>query len=114
MTAQLLSETKLNLNTTCVIFKDHQYKTTAERGLKPLLSWYYDDRAFLEGAMVADKVIGRAAAMIMIYAGIKEVHGKVMSKAALDVFTAHQTPVSYDRLVDYIINRDGSDLCTTE
>src|SRR5690606_1125224 len=45
------------------------------------------DPAQLRGAALADKLIGRAAALAAVCAGLGAVHGEFMSRAALDELT---------------------------
>ena len=37
------------------------------RGIAPLLGWIEADKLALRGAAIADKVVGKAAAMLMVY-----------------------------------------------
>ena len=49
-----------------------------------------------------DKVIGKAAALLMIRLSAAAVHGDVMSKLACDVLERHAIPYTCDTLVDRI------------
>jgi hypothetical protein len=49
-----------------------------------------------------DKVIGKAAALLMIRLGAASVHGNVMSRLACDILDRHAIPYSYKTLVDRI------------
>lgn len=51
---------------------------------------------------VHDKVVGKAAALLMIRLGVESVHGEVMSKLADEVFTKAGMKHSYDLLVERI------------
>jgi hypothetical protein len=51
---------------------------------------------------VHDKVVGKAAALLMIRLGVGSVHGEVMSKLADEVFTKADMKHSYDLLVERI------------
>ena len=60
-------------STIAVVSVDEVF-TSQERGVKPLLHLLTDKKGFLKGAFVADKVIGKAAALLMVLGEIKEVH----------------------------------------
>ena len=88
--------------------------TSHERGVKPLLHLLKEKKGFLKGASVADKVIGKAAALLMVLGEIKEVHTLIISEPAIKVFEKHNIPCFYDKRVDRIINRTGDGLCPME
>ena len=106
----LLSSTD---STIAVVSVDDVY-TSQERGVKPLLHLLTEKKGFLKGASVADKVIGKAAALRMVLGEIKEVHTLIISEPAIKVFEKHNIPCFYDKKVDRIINRTGDGLCPME
>ena len=63
---------------------------------------------------MADKVIGKAAALLMIYGSVKEVYTPTISAPAIEVFLNHNITLHYDKVVDRIINRKGDGLCPME
>lgn len=69
---------------------------------------------FLHGASIADKVIGKGAAALMILGGIKEIYADVISQPALSLLHDNGIKVSYDKAVDHIINRLGTGWCPVE
>lgn len=69
---------------------------------------------FLCGADVADKVVGKGAAALMILGGVKRVHALTVSRQALALFADSTATVSYDTAVDAIINRSGTGPCPVE
>lgn len=88
--------------------------TSHERGVKPLLYLLTEKKGFLKGASVADKVIGKAAALLMALGEIKEVHTLIISEPAIKVFEKHNIPCFYDKKVTRIVNRTGDGLCPME
>lgn len=87
--------------------------TSDLRGVMPIIDFInkgYD----LSGASVADLVVGKAAAMLFIKAGIKDVDTIIISKPALKVLEEHHITVKYEKLVDNIISRDKTGLCPFE
>lgn len=53
------------------------------RGISDLYNLLSEDPEFLRGASVADKVVGKGAAALMILGGVKEVFADVVSRPAL-------------------------------
>ena len=88
--------------------------TSHERGVKPLLHLLTEKKGFLKGASVADKVIGKAAALLMALGEIKEVHTLIISEPAIQVFEKYNIPCFYDKKVTRIVNRAGDGLCPME
>ena len=88
--------------------------TSHERGVKPLLHLLSEKKGFLKGASVADKVIGKAAALLMVLGEIKEVHTLIISEPAIKVFEKYNIPCFYDKKVERIVNRTGDGLCPME
>ncbi len=66
------------------------------------------------GAVVADKVVGKAAAGMMAYGGVAEVYGDVMSRKALPLLDAGSVSYSFGELVDQIVIAEGDNRCPLE
>ncbi len=98
---------------TCVLCKDNAIYTSAERGVKPLIGWL-DGNIDLKGFSAADKVVGKAAAFLYVLLGVKEVYARVMSEAAIRVFTENGIGCQYDESVKSIINRTKTGMCPME
>lgn len=84
------------------------------RGVSDLYSLFKEDSGFLKGASIVDKVVGKAAAALMILAEIKEVHTDVISQLALDLFAGSGISVGYVTVVPHIINRTQTGWCPLE
>lgn len=96
-----------------VVAKDGVIRGREEgRGIAPLMK-LHDARA-LRGAMVFDKVIGRAAAAICISGGVKKVRAKLMSKGAKQMLEASGVPAEGETVVDMIENREKTGMCPME
>jgi hypothetical protein len=70
--------------------------------------------AQLEGAAVADRVAGKAMALLCSYAGISEVYAKVLSRKAKAVFEEKEIPCEWNALVDNILDLNRSNVCPFE
>lgn len=89
-----------------IIFSD-------KRGVLPLVG-FISEGVDLSGFSAADKVVGKAAAMLFIKAGVTSIYAKTLSKSAEAVFNRYGVKYSYNELTDKIINRDGTDICPME
>lgn len=101
-------------DSTLAVVSVDDFFTSKERGVKPLMHLLKEKKGFLKGASVADKVIGKAAALLMVLGEIKEVHTLIISEPAIKVFEKHNIPCFYDKKVTRIVNRAGDGLCPME
>ena len=90
-----------------------EFFTDDGRGISPVMRFISEGRD-LTGYSVADVIVGKAAAMLFVKAGIVSVHGRVMSESGKAFLETHGIPCSYDVLTDRIINRKGTDICPME
>lgn len=110
-----LKEILLNDNHTIVIYKnDASVFVSDDRGVVPLMKLLKEDKSQLIDSIVVDKVIGKAAALLMVFAGVKEVFTPTISLPAVEVFKNHDIKITFDSEVDRIINRKGDGLCPME
>lgn len=107
----LLLEEKLAL----VAVKDGNviYKSK-DRGIKPLYTAYKEMKNSLKGASIADKVIGKAAAMLCAGAEISQLYTNLISEKAIEVLKSTDIEFSYELAVPFIKNRDNTGLCPVE
>ena len=106
--------TLLEKDFTCVVVNDEEMRTSTLSGIRPLMQWLSESEEAFKGASIADRCIGRAAAFLMLYGGVKEIYTKLISEHALELLNAHQIHVEYDEKVPYIINRDQTGMCPME
>ena len=84
------------------------------RGVSDLFNLLGSKPGLLCGADVADKVVGKGAAALMILGKVRAVHADVISEPALELLKESDVNVSYDRMVPNIINRKGNGICPVE
>lgn len=82
-------------------------------GISPMLD-HLLAKEDLSGFSAADKIVGKAAAMLFSKAGIKEVYAEVLSVSGADYLRRAGIPFSFGVTVDKIINRTGDDICPME
>ena len=97
----------------CVLCKGDIVHVSTDRGIAPMLS-FIASGVNLNGFSAADKIIGRAAALLFVHAGVCEVYAEVISSHAAAVFEKHHVKFSSDALADSIINRTGTGPCPME
>ena len=109
-----LEQAKLNLNGhTLSLCKGENRITSDKRGISPMVNLLCGNVS-LSGWSAADLVVGKAAALLFVYAQVKEVYGKVLSAEAEKVLKEHGVPCSFETLAPHIINRSGNDICPME
>ena len=98
---------------TCVVIKKGKIvNIESGRGVRPVLSLY--EQGMLKNAIVVDKIIGKAAAMVLVLGGVRVCYGETMSRAAFDFLNAHGVRAEYGTLTERIINRQGDGICPME
>lgn len=99
----------------CVILKSNgELVYCRQRGVKDLYELLLGSPEVLDGATIADKVVGRGAAALMVLGRIKRLYTDVLSRPALDLLDQAGIKTGYGTLVDNIINRAGDDICPVE
>lgn len=68
----------------------------------------------MHGAVVFDKIVGRAAATLLVYAKVKEVWTPTVSRAGKAYLTKNKVKIDYKNLTSCIKNRKGDDICPME
>lgn len=66
------------------------------------------------GASLADKIIGKAVAMVARAAHVRAVYSPLASQAALDTLALDHISLEYDRLVLLILNKHNDGPCPME
>lgn len=97
-----------------VVAKDGAVHTFDGPGVSDLLRLLRERPTLLAGAAVADKIIGKAAAALMICGGVSAVSTDVISTPALALFRQHGIEPSYAQEVHHIINRAHDGWCPLE
>lgn len=95
---QILKDTGCSL----VVEKDGETTTYNKKGVRDLV-WLLDNEPErLCAAQIADKVVGKAAAGLMVQGRVREVYAEVMSQQALPLFDEAGIPYTYGILVEHI------------
>lgn len=97
----------------CVIRKE-EVRTFTQRGVADLYDLLNQHPVFLHGAQVADKVVGKAAAALMVLGGVREVYTDIISEPALAVLHKANIRVECVQIVSRIWNRNRTGWCPLE
>lgn len=98
----------------CVIRNGGLTRTFRQRGVADLWDLCHEEGNFLDGAQIADKVVGQGAAALMIHGGIWELYADVISTPALVLLQEHGVRVTFRTEAGRIVNRKGDGLCPVE
>lgn len=99
---------------TCVVMQDGVVVGEATGiGVKPILH-FLENSDKLKEAHVADKIVGKAASMLLVQGGVRCVYGEVMSESGYIFLKNRDIDVSYGQLVKMIKSRTGTGMCPLE
>ena len=99
-----------------LVVRDRQGNVTLydKQGVRDLV-WLLDNHPErLCGSSLADKVVGKAAAALMVRGKVGHVYADVMSELALPLLSEAEIPFSYGQLVSRIVIPAGDERCPLE
>jgi hypothetical protein len=104
-----------NNNFSLVVVKNKEivYKSRG-KSLLPLVNLLEKNPKLLNDSIIADKIVGKAVAIICHYASVKYCYGSIMSNKAIELFNKNDLSYKADKKVNIIKNRDNTDLCPIE
>lgn len=97
-----------------VMNKNGEIREFYNRRVIDIVSLIKSGENFLDGAIIADKVIGKVASTLLVLAGVKEIYAKTISEYAIEVLENNNIKYSFGNRVDYIINNDETGMCPME
>jgi hypothetical protein len=68
----------------------------------------------LQSASVADKVAGKALALLCVYSGVSAVYAEVLSRKAEVIFKQNKMVFCWDQLVDNVLDINKAGVCPFE
>ena len=97
----------------CVTVRNGKIETQGSpRGIAYIIDLYEKD--MLKDAFVADKIVGKAAAMIFTLGGVSACYAENISEPALKWLTDHNVSTEYTNISEHIVNRKGDGTCPME
>jgi hypothetical protein len=89
-------------------------KTSHKRGIMPMLEIIRDNQNILAETVIADKVIGKAAALLVAGYKVKQIYAEVLSQQAMEVLDQYPILYQYENQVAHIQNRSKNGQCPME
>ena len=78
-----------------VLYSNGECKEYYQNRINDIKEILKENREALQGAIIADKVIGKVAGSILTVAGVKEIYADVMSKYAITVLDKNNIRYEY-------------------
>lgn len=100
--------------TLCMVKKGKVIFETDAHGVSGFLEAIEKRGRNLVGASVADKTVGRAVALLAVYARVKAVYAQILSKPAKSVLKKAGIQHGWTDLVDNILGPGGKGTCPFE
>jgi hypothetical protein len=99
-----------------LIFRGHDLiYSSSDRGVSPLLGAIEEvGLEGLKGVLTADRIVGRAAALLNVYMGASAVHALVISAGAEELFKGHGVAFDFVEETDMVKDVDGVLFCPFE
>jgi len=88
--------------------------TFTKPGVADLLDLLNHEPHVLRGALVADKVVGKAAAALLVLGLVGEVYAEVISTLAREYLEEFMIPVTFMLEVPFVMNRTNDGWCPME
>lgn len=104
---RILEQEKLS----CVLCNGNDKDTvrSSARGIRPLLEFI--ETGGYKGYCAADRIVGKAAAMLYVILGVSEVYADVMSEQGMNMLKKHDIDCECGLLVKEIRNRQDTGIC---
>ena len=104
-----------NININFLVYKENKVvHSSSNKGIFSIYDIFKNNRHILANSFIADKIVGRAIAVIAISCNIKGVYAEVISDAAYDLLVNNDIKVEYCKKVFSILNSNCSDKCPVE
>ena len=98
--------------TLVLVLNEDIYKSS-EKGIKSLLQLLNSGKNYLNYS-AADKIVGKAAAMLYKLLNVNDIYGEVMSIRAINFLEQNNINFKYKIKTKEIINRKGTGICPME
>lgn len=83
-------------------------------GLKPILEVIEELGDNIKGSIIGDKILGKASSLLCIYCNASGVYSKQSTKNAIALLIKYNIPIQTDKIIPYIENKMGDDICPFE
>lgn len=102
----------LGTHSVCLVRGDEIVLSDA-RGIAPLMEWIGRGTP-LAGFSAADKIVGKAAALLFVKCKVAAVYAEVLSESGRRILERYGVPYEYGIRTEAVRNRAGTGLCPME
>lgn len=97
-----------------VLFKNGDCKEYYHRRVEDIVAILKENKDALNGATIADKVIGKVAGSLLAVAKVDAIYADTISKFAIPVLEENNIKYEYNKKVEFIQNNDKTGMCPME
>ena len=109
--AKRLSQKSLSL----VVVKNGEVLfETESHGLGDLIRAINQLKSSMKGSSVADRIVGRAAALLFVYSGVSAVFAVTISDGGIEILKNNNVFHEFEKRVPRILNLKKTDVCPFE
>jgi len=102
-------------NNLMVFYEEELVFQSRDRGITPLIEAIDTiGRENLIGVVTADRIVGKAAALLNLYMGATEVHAGIISRGAKKILSEHGVGFEFLEDTDVVKAKDGVIYCIFE
>ena len=87
---------------------------TESHGLNDLVKMINQLQSSMKGSSVADRIVGRAAALLFIYSGVSAVFAPTISDGGIEILDNNNVFHEFEKRVPRILNSKKTDVCPFE
>ncbi len=111
----LAEKTLKETQSSIVVVKNNVVLLTKKgHGIKPLLETIDELKDTMQGCVVGDRVLGKASALLCVYAKVAGVYTPQATKTAIAVLIRSGIPGQSEELIPFIQNKNKDGLCPFE
>lgn len=97
-----------------VLYKDGTCREYFNKRVIDIKAILCENKNALKDAIIADKVIGKLAASLLAFSGVKEIYAGTISEYAIPVLEKYGVKYEYKIRTKYIQNNEKTGMCPME
>jgi hypothetical protein len=102
-------------NVNLVVVKDGKVLfETESHGLNDLVKAINQLQSSMKGSSVADRIVGRAAALLFVFSGVSAVFAATISDGGIEILDNNNVFHEFEKRVPRILNLKKTDVCPFE
>lgn len=109
-----LKQRQNNASYSLIAARENFFYLSHDRGIAPIMTMLKRNQNYFHDCIVVDKIIGKAAAMLLTLSHVQYIHAQLISANAIRFLDQWGIAYSFDQSCDIIINRSGIGMCPME